>query len=190
MKLQVRLIGICMDIKREEGKKLVLEIGPNIKPQAHLVIENAKIYTMDIDKQQKPDIVMDAGKMNFDGKFDVIFASHVLEHFPYWDTIRVLTAWKKALVSGGELHIVVPSWEWAARQVLMDNPSPALFPHSFAGIVNEWDVHKVMFTMRSLRMLFDKIELNTIFARTGKYKILVSGKEVESEQHYIIGVKQ
>lgn len=179
-----------MDIRRDPDKKLVLEIGPNIKPQAHLAIENAKVYTMDIDKQLKPDIVMDAGKINFDQKFDAVFASHVLEHFPYWDTLRVLTAWKKALVVGGELHIVVPSWEWSAREALSDKPAKALFAHTFAGCVNEWDVHKAMFTMRYLRMLFDKIELDTIYARTGKYRLIANGEEVEAEQHYVIGVRK
>lgn len=179
-----------MDIRREEGKEFVLEIGANIKPQAQHVFPDAKVVIMDIDKKLKPDILMDAGKMNYTDKFDAIFASHVLEHFPYWDTLRVLNLWKKAIVSGGQLHIVVPSWEWTARQVLSEQPAMALFPHSFAGIVNEWDVHKAMFTMRSLRMLFDKIELDTIYARTGKYVLLVNGKEAEAEQHYIIGRKK
>lgn len=178
-----------MDIRREPGKKLILEIGANIKPQAKNVFPDDKIYIMDIDKQLKPDIVMDAGKINFKDKFDAIFASHVLEHFPYWDTLRVLTAWKNALVPGGQLHIIVPSWEWECRQVLSDKPAPALFPHSFAGCVNEWDVHKAMFTMRALRMLFDRIDLGTIYAKTGPYVLLANGKEVQAEQHYVIGVK-
>lgn len=179
-----------MDISREEGKELVLEIGANIRPQAQFIYPNAKILTMDIDKQLKPDIVMDAGKMNFDSKFDGILASHVLEHFPYFDILTVLDRWKKALVPGGKLHIIVPSWEWSARQVLSEEPSMALFGHTFAGLTNEWDVHKCMFTMRRLRALFDRIELDVVAAKTGTYKLMINGTEQEADQHYICGVKR
>ena len=181
-----------MDIKREEGKKLILEIGPNIRPQAQVVEgwQDAKILTMDIDKRTKPDIVMDAGKMNFKEKFDGILASHVLEHFPYFEVITVLERWVDALVPGGELHILVPSWEWTARQVLSEDPSPALFGHTFAGQITEWDLHRCMFTMRRLRGLFEKVGLNVIHAKTGVYYLLINQTKQEAEQHYVVGVKK
>lgn len=178
-----------MDIKREEGKKLVLEIGANVKPQAQYIFPDAKILIMDIDKQQKPDIVMDAGKMNFDEKFDAILASHVLEHFPYFDIINVLSRWKKALVKGGELHILVPSWEWSARQVLSENPTPALYGHSFAGQMNEWDIHRCMFKMKGLRDLFEMTGFSVIQANTSEYPIKVGENVYQAEQHYVVGVK-
>lgn len=179
-----------MDIKREEGKKLVLEIGPNVRPQAQLIFPDAKILTMDIDKQMKPDIVMDAGKMNFKEKFDGILASHVLEHFSYFDIINVLNKWRDALVPQGELHILVPSWEWTARQVLSENPSKALFGHTFAGQVNEWDIHRCMFTMRRLRAVLDKVGFDVIHAKTGEYVLMINGEKETAEQHYAVGVKR
>lgn len=179
-----------MDIKREDGKLLILEIGPNVKPQAQDLYPEAKILTMDIDKKMKPDIVMDAGKINFKDKFDGILASHVLEHFPYWEVTTVLTRWKDALVPGGQLHIIVPSWEWTARNILAEEPSPALFGHTFAGLVNEWDVHKCMFTMRHLRALFEKIGMNVITAKTSKYTLLISGQPQKADQHYVVGEKK
>lgn len=179
-----------MDIKREEGKKLVLEIGANVKPQAQYLFPDAKILTMDIDKQLKPDIVMDAGKMNFVEKFDAILASHVLEHFPYYNVVDVMQRWANALVVGGELHILVPSWEWSARQVLSENPSPALFGHTFAGQTTEWDLHRCMFTMRRLRAVFEKVGLHVITARTGEYTLMINKQEQKADQHYAVGIKQ
>ena len=172
----------------------ILEIGGNVKPKANLVPgwEGEKILTLDIDPEQKPDIVADAGHLpeELHGQFDGPFASHVLEHFSYWDTERVLRGWIDCLKEGGELHIVVPSWEWTAREVLSEKPSPATLPHSFAGQVNQWDVHLAMFTMRNLRRLFDKLGLSLRAAATGKYHINVGDMGIfEAEEHYIAGIK-
>jgi len=41
----------------------VLEIGANVKPQAQLIWKDAKVLTLDIDPNMKPDIVADAGNM-------------------------------------------------------------------------------------------------------------------------------
>ncbi len=175
------------------GTKLVLEIGGNQKPQAQYVpmFEGAKVLQLDIDPLQKPDIIGDAASLpqELHETLDGIFASHVLEHFSYWNTEKILRHWVDYIKDGGSLHVVVPSWEWEAREVLSENPSPALFGHSFAGNVNEWDKHLCMFTMRNLRRLFEKVGLNVIIAKTGIYHLRFGDKEYEAEQHYICGIK-
>lgn len=174
--------------------KEVLEIGANVHPQAKQIPgwENAHVLTLDIDAEQHPDIVADAAQMpdELENRFDGIFASHVLEHFSYWKTDEVLSGWARCLKPGGELHILVPSWEWAAREVLSERPSPAVLPHSFAGHVNQWDVHLAMFTMRKLRHLFQKAGLSVTHAKTMTYQIRVGDLgEFPAEEHYICGVK-
>lgn len=183
-----------MEFTTEPGQKLVLEIGANKKPQAQFVEhwKDAKILTLDIDRAQNPDIVADAADMppELYGKLDGLLASHVLEHFSYWKTEEVLLGWVRCLKDGGELHILVPSLEWAAREVLSENPSPAVYAQLYAGQVNEWDVHYTGFTMRKLRQLMDKIGLNTNVARTGVYHVRVGTLgEFEAHQHYVVGVK-
>lgn len=42
------------------------------------------------------------------GTFSVIYASHVLEHIPWFRTDRVLAEWVRALAPGGRLEIWVP----------------------------------------------------------------------------------
>jgi len=176
--------------KRKNGKQLVLEIGPNVKPQIANLYPDAKVMTLDVDPSQKPDIVMDAGDMEYKEMFDAILASHVLEHFPYYRTIDVLTRWKDALIKDGKLIIIVPSWEWSARQVLSETPSKAIWGHTFAGQTNEWDVHRAMFKLSHLRVILEKIGMNVIEARTSKYTLMVGNERVEAEQHEIIGVKR
>lgn len=181
-------------LKHDEGQKLALEIGGHPKPQAHLVpsLKDAKIIHLNTDPEQYHDILADAANIpaELHEKFDAVFASHVLEHFSYWQTNNVLEGWIKCIKPGGELHIVVPSLEWAAREVLSENPSPAVYAQLYAGQVNQWDVHYTGFTMRKLRQLFEKLGVNCHTATTGVYHIRVgSVGEFEAHQHYVAGVK-
>ena len=169
--------------------QLVLEIGANVKPQAQVIFPDAEIETLDVDPKFNPTHLADAGDMppHLYGRYDAIVASHVLEHFSYWREQEILNGWIKCLKPDGELHIVVPSAEWAAREVLSDNPSPALHGHMLAGQVNQWDVHLNIFTMRKLRALFNRVGLTVFRARTGEYTISISGVIHKAEQHYVAG---
>lgn len=181
-----------LEVKPDQ--KLVLEIGANAKPQAQFIEAwaGAKVITLDVDEKQKPDILADAADMppELYEKLDGLLASHVLEHFSYWKTDAVLANWVKCLKEGGELHVLVPSLEWAAREVLSETPSPAVYAQLYAGQVNQWDVHLTGFTMRKLRQLFEKAGINVHTARTGVYHLRVANVgEFEAMQHYIAGVK-
>lgn len=178
---------------------LVLEIGGERTPQAHMIPgwEEAEIMTLDIDPEFSPDILSDAKDIpeEWYGKFDGVFAAHVLEHFGFWEYQQVLEEWKKLLKVGGELHIVVPSAEWAARQILSENPSWATMPHLFGSHTNEWQVHKSTYTMVLLRKAFDNLGLGVQRARTGAYQITITGGDgvgrvLKAEQHYVMGVKK
>jgi len=170
----------------------VLAIGEGPKPQAKELFKDAEIVNMDVDPQYKPDYLHDAGGLPYkfaDGEFDIVFASHILEHITYWRELDVLKEWARILRTGGELHVAVPSWEWVARNVLAEKPSVGLKPLAFAGQVTPWEVHLNMFTMRQLRSLFEKAGLGVYWARTGPLVINAGGQIVEVEQHYIAGRK-
>ena len=180
-------------LEHDEGQRLCVEIGANAKPQAGFIEGwgGAKVLTLDVDIKQNPDIRADAANMpeQLHGKLDGLLASHVLEHFSYWKTDKILEGWIKCLKDGGELHVLVPSLEWAAREVLSEHPSPAMYAQLFAGQVNEWDVHLTGFTMRKLRWLMEHVGIAVHTARTGVYHVRVGDKEFEALQHYIAGVK-
>jgi predicted SAM-dependent methyltransferase len=171
---------------------MVLEIGPGINPQAHNIYTDSKVITMDMDIKANPDVIADANyPLPFvTNAFEGIFASHILEHITFWRELAVLEEWQRCLRPGGILHVLVPSWEWVARNVLAENPSPATKPLAFAGQTSPWDVHLNMFTMRQLRSLFEKAGLMVIKARTGQRYINVGNLGVfPTEQHYVAGVK-
>src|SRR5262245_47155755 len=56
------------------------------------------------------DYVADASqKLPFpDGTFSIIYASHVLEHIPWYRSAQVLQEWVRILRSGGTLELWVP----------------------------------------------------------------------------------
>lgn len=170
----------------------VLEIGAGPFPQAQEIFPGAEILTMDADVEYEPSVLHDASIFPYpfeDGEFDAVFASHVLEHITYWKEQEVLNEWARILKPGGELHVLVPSWEWVARNVLAEKPSKALKPLAFAGQTTPWDVHLNMFTMRRLRVMFEKAGMGVFKARTGVRVINVVGELVETEQHYVAGRK-
>ena len=80
-----------------------LEIGPGIE----------KLYgfeTLDIKPGKNIDYVMDcAKKLPFKNyTFEIIYASHVLEHVPWYMTQHTINEWVRILKKGGSLEIWVP----------------------------------------------------------------------------------
>ena len=77
-----------------------------------------KDYTnIDFGSYPGVDIVTDVSKLGMfkDETVDMIRASHILEHFRYGDTKRVLDEWYRVLKPGGLLYLSVPSWERAVE---------------------------------------------------------------------------
>ena len=172
-------------------KLRVLEIGAGPKPQAKKLLPDTFVETMDVDPQYNPTYLHDAATIPTElyGKFDLVFASHVLEHFPWYETHNILKEWRKALRVGGELHVLVPSLEWAAEQILSGHPSKAINGHLYAGSMTEWDVHKAGFTLPILRAHFEHARFAVAMAQSGPYPIRIVGEIMQAEQHYIIGQK-
>jgi SAM-dependent methyltransferase len=49
------------------------------------------------------------------GSFDLIYASHILEHVPWYETLKVLREWVRILKPGGTLEIWIPDGLKIAR---------------------------------------------------------------------------
>lgn len=169
----------------------VLVIGGNDR-EAQTLWPGCEVETMDANPEKGATYTHDAQTMP-DGlaeRFDKVLASHVLEHIPYWETVQVLKEWGKVLKTGGELHVIVPSLEWVAEQLLEEQPSIAILPHLHGGLTSPWDVHLGMFTMRRLRSVMEQAGFGVFLARTGPYHIMAMGKEEIAEQHYVCGMKK
>lgn len=86
-----------------------------------------------------------------DNSFEVIYASHVLEHFDYRDeVVAVLREWKRVLVPGGKLHISVPDLEticllWSHNKAASFEDKLMLMQIVLGGHVNAYDYHQCGF---------------------------------------------
>jgi len=80
-----------------------LEIGPGIN-------RLSGFETLNVDWDFNVDYVIDASKRLpfFSGSFDLIYSSHVFEHFPWYRLAEVLKEWVRIIKNGGRIEILVP----------------------------------------------------------------------------------
>jgi predicted SAM-dependent methyltransferase len=146
---------------------------------------------LNVDVQDKfsPDIVSNASALAFagDNEYDLVRASHILEHFDLKDCRSVLCEWRRVIKQGGFLVACVPYFEaWAWRTILW--PSGLALDENT--LKNGWinglfalDLppefrHKVVFTERSLRNLLNDCGFQ-VKARLNFY----------NEEPYTLGIK-
>lgn len=72
------------------------------------------LVRVDIRDETYPDYRCDVRTLPFaDKEFDLVFSSHVLEHFPREESEKVLDEWIRVLKDEGEFLLVLPNVEWA-----------------------------------------------------------------------------
>jgi predicted SAM-dependent methyltransferase len=88
---------------------------------------------------------------------DVIYASHVLEHFGRWDYMSVLTRWFELLKSGGTLRIAVPDFEQITKYYLKTGDLKKLIGPIYGGQDYDENFHHCTWDFNSLSEDLKKI---------------------------------
>jgi SAM-dependent methyltransferase len=93
-----------LNLARQRTGPRMLEIGPG--PE-----RIAGFETLNVVPGPNVDYLGDAAKrLPFrDATFDVIYASHVVEHIPWYQTQSALREWVRVLASGGRMEVWVPN---------------------------------------------------------------------------------
>jgi predicted SAM-dependent methyltransferase len=105
---------------------------------------------LDVEERPEVDIVSDASCLDAiaDESVSVIYASHVVEHFPYGldgKLVETLSEWHRVLQPGGKLLISVPDLKTLCW--LFVNPNFTVYERHhimriiFGGQTNQYDVH-------------------------------------------------
>jgi predicted SAM-dependent methyltransferase len=100
-----------------------------------------------------------------DDSVDLIYASHVLEHFGRHEVQAVLKGWYRVMKTGGVLRIAVPNFsavvEMYAQEGLKDGYS-GLVGLVCGGQRNQYDFHKIIFDESFLKYLLEKIGFHDV----------------------------
>jgi hypothetical protein len=116
-----------------------------------------------------PEAIVDTkAAKNF--RYDQVISVNELQKNPYRKTANIL----KDLfgMTNGELHVFVPSLEWAAEQILSPTPSPVTLLQLFG----EDGINKCGFSVNDLRAKFDEAGIPVSQARIGE-QVMVAGEE-------------
>lgn len=161
-----------------EKKSRRLEIGPG-------ATRTPGFETANVTGGHDVDYVVDASlRLPFpDATFDIVYASHILEHIAWFRTKLTLTEWVRVLKPGGRLEIWVPDGELICQHILdqshgkqndahldgwnKQNPDgdPFLWANGrlFYGLNDSYPSwHKAIFTEASLGALFREIGLSDV----------------------------
>ena len=96
-----------------------------------------------------------------DASVDEIRASHVLEHFPFGATQKILVEWMRILKPGGVMKIAVPDFAIIARAYLDGQKFPVQGV-VMGGQIDNHDFHHALFDEENLREVMHKVGLRGI----------------------------
>ncbi len=86
-----------------------------------------------------------------DNSVELIYASHVLEHFGRHEIDQVLREWFRVLREGGILRVAVPDFEALALRYQETGDLEELVGLACGGQRNPYDFHKMIFDEKLLR---------------------------------------
>lgn len=115
------------------------------------VILPCPFENLDSRKMEGVDHISEANKLPFDDNtFDLIYSSHVLEHFKRCETQLVINEWVRVLKSGGIIRLSVPSLENLIKIYQMSGDIKNIVGPLMGGQTYEQNFHYNVFDKKSL----------------------------------------
>jgi len=110
------------EIPRKQ-ERLIADIGAGLRSDPlHLT---GDVVRFDIDPGKNPDVLCDVLLVpEPDCKFDLVLASHILEHIAMEKAVGALREWVRILKVGGELVIRVPNVAFAMEKIIAGTYHP------------------------------------------------------------------
>ena len=155
-----------------EGKQILdLGCGPNHWDFG----TEGQVTRCDLRDECEPDYRCDLRVLPFGPEsYDVVFSSHVLEHFGRDEVKDLLIEWLKVLKPDGEFRIVVPNLEWAAKEIVAGRTSWDALNVLYGSQEYPLNFHKNGFTPLRLRKMLEDVGLEVVNEETKGYNILMT----------------
>ena len=166
------------DGKVKRGDEVVVDLGCG---DAQFYIPEGNPIRVDIDPTVKPDVVADVRFLPFEDCFaDTVYASHVLEHISFHETVSTLKEWIRILKIEGKLKIVLPNMKWAAKRIMeggtkdeMDRAMWFYYSAQKGDLRTAYnDIHRAGFTAQSIKELLSQLSTLTnieVFTTEGNF---------------------
>lgn len=136
-----------------KGDKKIVDLGCGPIEDSYRTNEG-EVLRVDIREEVKPDYRCDIRVLPFaNGEFDVVFSSHTLEHFTRFEVGEVLDEWIRILKPDGELRLVMPNMEWAARHIVNKEIDVDVMNVLYGAQTYNENFHKAGYTPQMLEQL-------------------------------------
>ena len=118
---------------------------------------------LDIRREANPDIIADVKKLPFnDNSFNLVYSSHILEHFPRNETEELIREWVRVIKEGGELRLSVPSIEQLILIYKESKKLETIIGPLYGGQDHSFNFHHTIFDEPALKGLMLKCGLVAI----------------------------
>lgn len=136
-----------------KGPKKVVDLGCGAMEDSYKTNEG-QVIRVDIREEVQPDYRCDLRSLPFANEyFDVVFSSHTLEHFPKMEVPKVLDEMVRIMKADGEMRLVLPNIEWAARHIVNQEIDIDVMNVLYGAQTYEENFHKMGFTPKIVEQL-------------------------------------
>jgi predicted SAM-dependent methyltransferase len=137
----------------QKGSKKIVDLGSGNEDESFHTNEG-DVLRVDIRESAKPDYRCDIRKTPFaTGHFDVVYSSHTLEHFTKIEVDAVLDEMVRILKEDGELRLVLPNLQWAARKIMNGEIDGDVYNVLYGAQTYQENFHKIGFVPQTIEQL-------------------------------------
>ena len=115
------------------------------------------------------DAMCDVKHLLFTDNFaDLIYASHIIEHFDFHEAFKVLEEWKRVLKPNGQLIIETPDFLASCKKFVESDEQGRvnLYGHFFAKPWESGQTHKFLYTETQLRWTLEQLGFRNVIRKS------------------------
>jgi predicted SAM-dependent methyltransferase len=169
----------------------ILDVGAGKTPVEKANAED-EVFTVDLNPENEPDLVWDIRNPFPEehlNQYDLVTASHVLEHIPRLQVLPTVVNLRNCLKDGGTLYIGVPSMEWVAGELLREKPSNAVIHVIYGMDEPVYQQHRCGFTLMMLRNIVELAGMVPRRATQTPLKIHMDGFDYQTTQNIVVAMR-